>query len=101
MKKQETNATPLPKDVLIVEDSATQAIVLKNALEGHGWCVRVARDGVMALEMARLSKPDIVISDIRMPRMDGYALSKTIKTDRCRNRAISLTRSTAGQTTIS
>ena len=81
MKKQETNATPLPKDVLIVEDSATQAIVLKNALEGHGWCVRVARDGVMALEMARLSKPDIVISDIRMPRMDGYALSKTIKTD--------------------
>ncbi|MEI8138370.1 MAG: ATP-binding protein [bacterium] len=81
MKKQETNAMPLPKDVLIVEDSATQAAVLKSALEGHGWCVRVARDGVMALEMARLSKPDIVVSDIRMPKMDGYALSKAIKTD--------------------
>lgn len=81
MKKQETNATPLPKDVLIVEDSATQAAVLKSALEGHGWRVRLAGDGVMALEMARLSKPDIVVSDIRMPKMDGYALSKAIKTD--------------------
>ncbi len=81
MKKQETNATPLPKDVLIVEDSATQAAVLKSALEGHGWRVRLAGDGIMALQMARLSKPDIVVSDIRMPKMDGYALSKAIKTD--------------------
>ncbi len=81
MKEQAPNTTPLPKEVLIVEDSATQAAVLKLALEKHGWRVRVAGDGVDALELARLSRPDIVISDILMPRMDGYALSKAIKTD--------------------
>ena len=40
MKKQATNAPPLPRDVLIVEDSSTQAMVLKRALEKNGWCVR-------------------------------------------------------------
>ena len=81
IQKQATNAPPRPKDVLIVEDSATQARVLKLALETHGWRVRVAGNGVEALDLVRLSKPDIVISDIRMPKMDGYALSKALKID--------------------
>ncbi len=81
MKKQVTNSPSLPRDVLIVEDSATQATVFKIALEKQGWRVRVAGDGVAAMEQARLRKPDIVVSDIRMPEMDGYALSKAIKTD--------------------
>jgi PAS domain S-box-containing protein len=81
MKKESTNTQPLPKDVLVVEDSATQAAVLKLSLEKHGWRVRVAGNGVEALELARRSKPDVVVSDIRMPRMDGYALSKAIKSD--------------------
>ncbi len=81
MKTQAASAPPLPKEVLIAEDSATQAAVLKIALEKHGWRVRVAGDGIAAMEQARLSKPDIVVSDIRMPKMDGYALSRAIKTD--------------------
>ena len=67
--------------MLIAEDSVTQAAVLKDALERHGWHVRVAGDGAEALAMARVSKPAIVVSDIRMPKIDGYALSKAIKTD--------------------
>lgn len=68
-------------EILIVEDSPTQAAQLQNLLEECGYLVRVATNGVAALEDARRQKPDLVISDVVMPAMDGYQLCKEIKND--------------------
>ncbi|MBE3131798.1 MAG: response regulator, partial [Acidobacteria bacterium] len=67
--------------VLIVEDSATQAEKLRASLESHRFAVAVAADGAQAIAVARERQPDIVITDIVMPGMDGYGLCRAIKAD--------------------
>jgi CheY-like chemotaxis protein/signal transduction histidine kinase/HPt (histidine-containing phosphotransfer) domain-containing protein len=68
-------------EILIVEDSPTQAMHLRYTLGQHGYTVRVARNGKSALEMMHEKKPTIVISDILMPEMDGYELCQFIRAD--------------------
>ncbi|HLX03474.1 MAG TPA: response regulator, partial [Trinickia sp.] len=68
-------------DVLIAEDSPTQAEQLRFLLEAEGHRVRVAAHGRMALEAARTHTPDVLITDIVMPDMDGYELCRAIKAD--------------------
>lgn len=70
------------KEILIVEDSPTQAELLKCNLSSRGYKVTVARDGIEALEIARERKPALIISDIIMPRMDGHELCCEIKRDK-------------------
>jgi len=65
--------------ILIVEDSPTQAEQLKYTLENKNYEVSVAKDGKMALNMLKKFKPNLVISDIVMPEMNGYDLCKEIK----------------------
>ena len=66
-------------EILIVEDSPTQAEQLRNLLEEAGYKVRAAANGQEALAAARKHKPTLIISDIVMPEMDGYAFCKEIK----------------------
>jgi len=66
-------------EILIVEDSPTQALKLKYLLEGHDYRVAVAENGRKALEYFREHTPDLVISDILMPEMDGYEMCRRIK----------------------
>jgi PAS domain S-box-containing protein len=68
-------------DILIVEDSPTQAEQLLFLLRKAGYEVRSARDGVAALELARERAPGLVLTDVVMPRMDGYMLCRTLKAD--------------------
>jgi len=68
-------------DVLIVEDSPTQAEKLRYLIEQKGYSARVAANGQMALEMIGDRKPNLVLSDVVMPEMDGYTLCQTIKED--------------------
>jgi len=68
-------------DILIVEDSPTQAEYLRQLLEEHNFHVALATNGEQALLMAHQHKPALVISDVVMPRMDGYELCKAIKSD--------------------
>ncbi len=68
-------------EILIVEDSPTQIEHLKYLLEEQGYAVTPTTNGRQALEVARARKPTIIISDIMMPEMDGYALCRTIKSD--------------------
>jgi PAS domain S-box-containing protein/diguanylate cyclase (GGDEF)-like protein len=69
-------------DILVAEDSPTQAQHLARFLEQEPDCrVRLTADGHAALEAARAQRPDLVISDIAMPRMDGYALCRALKDD--------------------
>ncbi len=60
--------------VLIVEDSLTQAAEIQFLLEDAGIDVEVARDGYDALDSLRQALPDLVVTDLQMPRMDGLAL---------------------------
>ena len=69
------------KEILIVEDSPTQLEQLKFILEQNGYHVRTAREGVAALHKIRERRPEMVISDIVMPELDGYSLCKIIKED--------------------
>ena len=70
-----------PVKVLVAEDSATQAQRLRYLLEQQGYQVSVAANGRLALEMARQLTPAVVISDVVMPEMDGYELSRRMKAD--------------------
>jgi PAS domain S-box-containing protein len=67
--------------VLIVEDSATQAEKLRHLLEEDGYRVTAAATGTLALLAARQEKPALILSDIVMPEMDGYAFCKAVKSD--------------------
>ena len=67
--------------ILIVEDSPTQAAQLRRLLEEHGYQVTAAATGAQALVAARREKPALILSDVVMPEMDGYAFCKAIKAD--------------------
>lgn len=68
-----------PVDILIAEDSPTQAEQLRLLLETEGHHVRVAMHGRLAFAAALARKPDVLITDVVMPEMDGYELCKAIK----------------------
>ncbi len=65
--------------VLVVDDSITTRSLEKSILEAHGFRVRLAVDGLDALTQLRSEKPDLVIADVSMPRMDGFELLERMK----------------------
>ena len=67
--------------ILIVEDSPTQALKLKRFLHASGFATAVAKDGIEGLAMAARLTPHLVLSDVSMPRMDGFELCRTLKKD--------------------
>jgi CheY-like chemotaxis protein len=64
------------KRVLIADDNRDWADGLAVLLEEQGYAVRTAYDGREAIEAARLFQPDIVVLDIRMPRLTGYEAAR-------------------------
>src|SRR5208283_5784345 len=67
--------------ILIVEDSPTQALVLRHLLEEREYRVKAAESGREALKILARHKPSLIISDIVMPEMDGFELTAAIKSD--------------------
>lgn len=65
--------------VLVVDDSINTREIEKNILEAYGYRVGLAEDGVEALEKAREFKYDIIITDVEMPRLDGFALTERLR----------------------
>jgi len=65
--------------VLLVDDSPTQSRRSAEALEVAGFRVRLARNGREALEDARRWRPDVIVSDVLMPVMDGFALCREVR----------------------
>ncbi|KKL10421.1 hypothetical protein LCGC14_2555980, partial [marine sediment metagenome] len=65
--------------VLIVDDSTLNLKVLGNTLRGEGFSLAVAKSGREALEFVRKKLPDLILLDIMMPEMDGYAVCKRLK----------------------
>lgn len=69
------------KRVLIVDDDEVNLYLLRTVLQGHDFAVDEASDGEEALAQARQSLPDLVISDLLMPAMDGYSLLREWRAD--------------------
>jgi PAS domain S-box-containing protein len=67
--------------ILIVEDDESSRIYLERALVSQGYAVDSAGNGVKALEKVEQAPPDLIISDIMMPEMDGFELCRRLKTD--------------------
>ena len=76
-----TEASHREIKVLVAEDSPTQALQLKHILQGEGYQVTIAANGRLALEAAQHLMPTLIMSDVVMPEMDGYELSRRIKAD--------------------
>jgi two-component system chemotaxis sensor kinase CheA len=66
----------------VVDDSITTRTMEKNLLEAAGYETRVATDGAEAWTLLRTEPFDLVLSDVDMPRMDGFALTERIRGDR-------------------
>jgi chemosensory pili system protein ChpA (sensor histidine kinase/response regulator) len=67
--------------VLVVDDSITVRRVTQRLLKREGFRVALANDGLHALEVLQLEKPSVVLTDIEMPRMDGFDLVRNIRAD--------------------
>jgi two-component system chemotaxis sensor kinase CheA len=65
--------------VLVVEDSITSRLLLKHILEGAGFAVETAVDGLEALSRLRQRRFDALVSDVEMPHMDGLALTEAVR----------------------
>ena len=68
--------------VLIVDDREDNRLVAESMLVGSGYTVETASNGVEALEKAKQFHPDLIVSDILMPEMDGYEFCQAVKNDK-------------------
>lgn len=80
VKVQQTSALHKRK-AMVVDDSLTMRKVLARLLEREGFEVLVAKDGMDAMQLLQTVVPDVILTDIEMPRMDGFGLARNIRDD--------------------
>lgn len=73
------NATTEALHVLVVDDSVSHRIELGDVLRARGMRVRVAENGLLALSAALKRLPDVILTDVEMPQMDGWSLLRSIR----------------------
>jgi len=71
----------MPWRILLVEDNEMNRDMLSRRLERRGFEVVIAVDGAAGVEVARERRPDLVLMDIGLPVMDGYAATRALKAD--------------------
>lgn len=81
VKSRAVRRSDAARHVLIVEDSVTSRALLQSIIEGAGYQVQTAIDGTEAFAMLKQQQFDIVVSDIDMPRMNGFTLTEKIRAD--------------------
>lgn len=69
------------KKVLIVDDEESMVALLKKRIESAEYDVITAFDGQEGLSVARKEKPDLIVTDVMMPRLDGYHMCRLLKFD--------------------
>lgn len=79
LKTAEQTPAEKPPTIMVVDDSFTTRTLEKSILEAHGYRVMIAVDGLEALEKLNQEPVELVISDIEMPRMDGFELLQNMK----------------------
>ena len=81
MPSEEPSFNPQNIEILIAEDSPTQAEKLRHLVERAGYRAHIARNGRLAFESIKANPVHLVLSNIVMPEMDGYELCRAIKAD--------------------
>ena len=74
-------AQRVAKKVLIVEDNDLNMKLFNDLLEAHGYLTLQTKNGVEALRMARLHRPDLILMDIQLPEVSGLEVTKWLKED--------------------
>lgn len=69
----------MTKTVLTIDDSRTMRDMLRLALTEAGFKVIQAEDGIHGLEVLNANQPDIIVTDINMPRMDGFGVIESVR----------------------
>jgi len=69
------------RNILVVDDEAQITRVLKTTLSSQGYGIRTASDGEEALQLMKDWTPDLIVTDLRMPNMDGLQLCRHIRTE--------------------
>jgi two-component system cell cycle response regulator DivK len=67
--------------VLIVEDNVLNMRLFNDLLEAHGYTTLQAKDGLQALQIAQLNRPDLILMDIQLPDVSGLEITKRLKAD--------------------
>ena len=71
----------MPKTVMIVEDNELNMKLFNDLLESRGYAVIQTRNGMEALELARMHRPDLILMDIQLPEVSGLVVTKWLKED--------------------
>ena len=61
-------------NILLVEDELDLVLIIRNTLSGQGFNVRTAKDGEEGLRMFYAQRPDVLVADVMMPKMDGFTM---------------------------
>ncbi|MHA1138215.1 MAG: response regulator transcription factor [Candidatus Thorarchaeota archaeon] len=69
----------MSKKILVVDDENLTTELAKTFLEKHGFEVIIAADGDVGLNMAKAENPDLILLDVMLPTMDGFAVCKKLK----------------------
>lgn len=77
----EEKAEKETKRILIIEDTEDVVMLVKMYLEGHHYEVLTAYDGQEGLEKAKTEKPDLIVLDLMLPKMNGYKVCGLLKND--------------------
>ena len=77
----EQSHSKLKKSILVAEDSITTRTLMKHILEASGFEVQTAVDGAQALEFAQSRSFDLVVSDVEMPRLNGFLLTEALRSN--------------------
>ncbi len=68
-----------PLEVMVVDDSVSVRTVVSRLMQRQGWHVSTAKDGVEAIERLHTRRPDLIVLDVEMPRMNGYEFMSSIR----------------------
>jgi two-component system cell cycle response regulator DivK len=71
----------MTKTVLIVEDNELNMKLFNDLLEAHGYATVQTRNGMEAIDLARLHRPDLILMDIQLPEVSGLQVTQWIKND--------------------
>ena len=69
----------MAKKILIIDDDPTLIKVVQPFLESHDFAITIATDGEQGIEMVQKQRPDLIILDVQMPKMNGYTFVFELK----------------------
>ena len=78
---EDNKPTSAPEEILVVDDTPANLRLLSDLLTQHGYRVRPATDGALALKSVAAKNPELVLLDVNMPGMDGYEVCRRLKAE--------------------